>query len=167
MHSEGKLRAIGLSNYTIEDYEELKPHISVPPAVNQFEINPWLFRAKTIDYFKREGLVLQSYRTLRQGKEMANPAVAALAAKHGKTPAQVLGRWCVQQDIVFIPKSEKPARMLENAGVFDFELSADDMASLAALTPPENLQVFKGQYTQGIVRDTPLEKAPEREITLD
>ena len=71
---------------------------------------------------------------------MANPVVTSLATKHGKTPAQILGRWCVQQQIVFIPKSEKRHRMEENAAIFDFELSEEEMTTLGGLTTPEALE---------------------------
>ena len=85
----GKIRAIGISNYTREDYEELKAVARVHPVVNQIEVNPFLWRRKTYDYFMGEGVVLQSYRALRQGKEMGNPCVAEIAKKHGRTAAQV------------------------------------------------------------------------------
>ena len=107
MVGEKKLKSIGVSNYTIEDYEELKPHVTIKPVVNQVEINPFLFRKNTIQYFKAEGIVMHSYRTLRQGKEMSNEAITAISKKHSKTSAQILGRWCVQQEMVYIPKSEK------------------------------------------------------------
>eukprot|EP00036_Acanthoecidae_sp_10tr_P008468 CAMPEP_0182927770 /NCGR_PEP_ID=MMETSP0105_2-20130417/14138_1 /TAXON_ID=81532 ORGANISM="Acanthoeca-like sp., Strain 10tr" /NCGR_SAMPLE_ID=MMETSP0105_2 /ASSEMBLY_ACC=CAM_ASM_000205 /LENGTH=305 /DNA_ID=CAMNT_0025065739 /DNA_START=44 /DNA_END=957 /DNA_ORIENTATION=+ len=156
LHGEGKIRSIGLSNYSIEDYEELKPHIKVQPVTNQFEINPFLFRQKTINYFQKEGIVLHSYRTLRQGKEMDNPTLVKIAKEHGKTVAQVLGRWCVQQGIVYIPKSEKRERMIENAQVFDFELSQPEMEALAGMTDPKAYDTFKGHYEMGTIRDTPL-----------
>jgi diketogulonate reductase-like aldo/keto reductase len=164
----GKIRALGLSNYTIEDYEELKPHVTVPPAVNQFEINLLLFRAKTIAYFQREGLLLQSYRTLTQGKAFALPAVAELAAKHARTPAQILGRWCVQHGIVYLGKSENPARMVENAAVLDFTLDAADMARLDSLTTPDALAAHAALYRKCCVRDTALpESAARTEFTLE
>eukprot|EP00051_Salpingoeca_urceolata_P027633 m.482451 g.482451 ORF g.482451 m.482451 type:complete len:323 (+) comp22548_c0_seq1:2051-3019(+) len=170
LKAEGKLRNIGLSNYTIEDYEELKPHAKVPPAVNQIEINPFLYRKKTIEYFQGQGVVVQSYRTLRQAKELANPTIVAIATKHSRTPAQVLGRWCVQKNIVYIPKSEKKHRMEENADVFGFELDAEDFAKLDAMTVPENLETFKTLYEKCVVRDTPLADSREGvklNVTLD
>lgn len=156
LHSEGKIRSIGLSNYSIEDYEELKPHIKVPPVSNQFEINPFLFRKNTIAYFQKQGMVIHSYRTLKQGKEMENPTLLEIAKRHGKTVAQVLGRWCVQQNIVYIPKSENRGRMIENAKVFDFKLSEADMTALSEMTTPETIAEFKALYEKCTVRDTPL-----------
>lgn len=78
--------------------------------------------------------MLHSYRTLRQGKEMKNPKIAAIAEAHGRTPAQILGRWCVQLGIVYLPKSENKDRMVENMKVFDFELTGDEMATLSTMT---------------------------------
>ena len=101
LHAEGKIRHCGLSNYSIEDYEELMAtNPAVPPSVNQIEINPFLYRKKTIEYFRGKGVVLQSYRSLRDGKEFQNEALLKIASKHGITAAQVLGRWCVQKDFV-------------------------------------------------------------------
>jgi len=170
MVGEGKLKSIGLSNYTIEDYNELKPHITVKPTVNQVEINPFVFRKNTIQFFQSEGVVMHSYRTLRQGKEMGNEKITAIAKKHNKSSAQILGRWCVQQGIVYIPKSEKKERMVENASVFDFVLDEDDMKTLNGMTEPANLAEFKALYQKCVCRDTPIQESREgvrEEMTLD
>jgi diketogulonate reductase-like aldo/keto reductase len=166
--ASGELRALGLSNYTVEDYAELKPHVAVPPVVNQLEVNPLLYRARTIAFFAAEGIVTQSYRTLVQGKAFALPAVAAVAAKHARSPAQVLGRWCVQHGIVYLGKSERLERMVDNAGVADFALDAEDMAALDALTTPEARDAYAALYRKCVVRDTPLPAdAARAEFTLD
>lgn len=156
---EGKFKSIGLSNYTIEDYEELKPHLRVPPAVCQFEINPFLYRQHTIRYYQQQNVVLQSYRTLSQGKGLKDPVVTQLATKYHVTAAQILGRWCVQQDIVFLPKSENLERMKSNIDVFGFVLNAEDMELLGTLTTEENLANFKALYQKSVVRDTPLQES--------
>lgn len=124
------------------------------PAVNQIEINPFLYRRNTIDYFQSEGVVLQSYRSLRDGKAMDHPLLAKIGASHSKTPAQILGRWCIQHGFVYMPKSVKVERMKENAQVFDFELTSDEMAELDALTTPEALSAFEGLYRKCVNRDT-------------
>eukprot|EP00935_MAST-01C_sp_MAST-1C-sp1_P000499 g499.t1 len=170
LKEEGLIRSIGLSNYAIEDYEELKPHITHKPVVNQIEANPFLNRAKTHAYFKRQGVIIQSYRSLRNGAEMNHPTVLAVAEKHGRTAAQILGRWCVQNDIVYVPKSEKKHRMIENAMVFDFALDAEDMAALNTLTTDSNLETMKKQYIKCVTRDTPLAATGEgtrQQITLE
>jgi len=161
LRAQGLLRSIGVSNYTIEDYLELRTQTSVPPAVNQIEVNPFLYRRTTIDFFRKEGVVIQAYRPLRNGKGVEHPAVRAVAERVGRTPAQVLGRWVVQHGCVYLPKSEREERMRENAAVFDFELSPTDMASLDALTTPEALQEFRALYAKCVVRDTPLAAGPE------
>jgi diketogulonate reductase-like aldo/keto reductase len=161
LKEEGLIRSIGLSNYTIEDYEELKPHLKYKPVVNQVEANCFLYRAKTFDYFHSQGILIQSYRSLRNGAEMNHPTVLAVAQKHDRTAAQVLGRWCVQNDIIYVPKSEKKHRMIENAMVFDFHLDKDDMLSLNGLTTEENLQTMRGQYVKCVGRDTPIAASGE------
>ena len=119
MKSEGLIRSLGVSNYGIEDYEELMADngVTVQPSINQIEINPFLYRRKTIGFFESQGVKMQAYRALRDGKAFDHPTLTTIAEKHGKTTAQVLGRWCVQHGFIYIPKSMKRARMEENAQV--------------------------------------------------
>ena len=169
LHDEGVIRSLGLSNYAIEDYEELAAACNVQPQVNQIEVNPFLYRRETLAFFAAEGVAIQSYRTLRDGKAFADPLLVGLGAKHGKSPAQVLARWCTQKGVVAIAKSMKRERMRENAAIFDFELDAEDMAKLDALTTPESLQTFQELYRKCVVRDTPLAGTTEgvkMDITL-
>jgi len=161
MHKEGKIKSIGLSNYAVEDYEELSKECSIQPAINQIEVNPFLYRKKTIDFFQSKGIQIQAYRALRDGKAFDHPLVASLAAKYKRSPAQILGRWCVQKNVIYIPKSVKRERMFENACVFDFELGAEDIAELDALTTDENIQKFRELYEKCVIRDTPWAEAEE------
>jgi len=184
LKKEGKIRNIGVSNYAVEDYKDLLSAGVTGddrPAVNQIEINPFIYRKNTIDYFKSEGVVLQSYRSLRgkcrygtyraptsaflrisltfsssflDGKAMENPILKDLGAKYKKSAAQILGRWCVQHGFVYTPKSVKIERMVENAEVFDFELSEADMTTLDELTTPDALETFKALYQKCVNRDT-------------
>lgn len=161
---EGKIRSIGVSNYTIEDYEELMQHAIVPPAINQIEANPFLYRRKTIDYFQAQGVAIQAYRSLFAGqgkKALTEPVVTAIASEHSKSPAQVLGRWCVQKGLIYLPKSEKEERMIENAAVFDFELTKENMDALDSLTSKDSIDAFAALYKKCVVRDTPLEATGE------
>jgi len=151
----GIVRSLGVSNYAVEDLDELLASDCVTPAINQIEINPFLHRAKTIGYFESKGVKMQSYRSLRDGKAFDDPTVVAIAAKHGKSSAQVLGRWCVQHGYIYIPKSVKKPRMEENLAVFDFALDEDDMGKLDALTAPAALEKFKELYDKCVLRDTP------------
>jgi len=155
LQKEGKIRGIGISNYAFEDYQELKDNgIEIPPVVNQIEINPFLYRKKTIDAFTKDGVVLQSYRSLRDGKAMSHPALLKIANANNKTVAQILGRWCVQHGFVYMPKSVKKVRMVKNALVFDFELSKKEMDTLDALTSRQNIKTFVGLYQKCVNRDT-------------
>jgi len=155
LYAQGKFKAIGLSNYAVEDYQELKDsNISVPPVVNQIEINPFLYRRNTIDFFKKEGIVLQSYRSLRDGKAFNHPTLVKIGSKYKRTPAQILGRWCVQKGFVYVPKSAHIDRMIENAQVFDFCLQEEDMEELNKLTTPEALNTFLELYRKCVNRDT-------------
>ena len=158
LQAEGLVRSLGVSNYALEDYDELvaAPAVTVPPAVNQIEINPFLYRKRTIDFFASQGVKMQSYRTLRDGKAFTNPTIVGIATKHSKSAAQVLGRWCIQHGFIAIPKSVKAERMEENMAVFDFELDAEDMAALDGMTTPEAISTFVGLYRKCVIRDTPL-----------
>eukprot|EP00286_Rhodomonas_abbreviata_P022500 CAMPEP_0181301160 /NCGR_PEP_ID=MMETSP1101-20121128/7273_1 /TAXON_ID=46948 /ORGANISM="Rhodomonas abbreviata, Strain Caron Lab Isolate" /LENGTH=320 /DNA_ID=CAMNT_0023406441 /DNA_START=18 /DNA_END=980 /DNA_ORIENTATION=+ len=157
----GKVRAIGVSNYTVEDYTELEPHLKVVPVVNQIEVNPFLYRPKTLAFFASKGVVTQSYRALRQGKGMEDATVQAIAQTHNKTPSQVLGRFCVQRGIVLIAKTVRKERMLENLDVFSFQLAEEDMQQLDKLTTEDNLKEYKELYDKCVVRDTPLQATKE------
>lgn len=156
LQAAGKIKGIGVSNYAWEDYVELKEDAEITelPLVNQIEINPFLYRKNTISKFREEGVVLQSYRSLRDGKAFGDPTLLKIAEAKGKTVAQILGRWCVQHGFVYMPKSVKKERMVENARVFDFELTAAEMDELDALTAPEAYEAFQKLYQKCVNRDT-------------
>ena len=165
---EGYIRDIGVSNYTIEDLLTLlHSGIKDVPAVNQIEINPFLFRKVTLDFMQTHGIRPMSYRGLRNAIGVTDPLVLKIANAHNVSPAQVLGRWLVQQNICHIPKSSKLERMKSNADVFSFNLSDQDMMYLGNLTTRENLSVFKDHYLPRIVRDTPLDVPRDLDFTID
>lgn len=164
LQKEGLTKSIGVSNYTVEDLAELQNAGLPLPTVNQIEINPFLYRKTTIKHFQDLGIQLQAYRALCNfGKtaSLEDEVVASIAAKHGRSASQVLGRWCVQKGFQHIPKSEKRARMEENAKIFDFALDAEDLEKLENLTSEQNLEVFKSTYQKCVVRDTPLQGTME------
>jgi diketogulonate reductase-like aldo/keto reductase len=171
LQKAGKIKGVGVSNYAWEDYLELKDAgVTQLPLVNQIEINPFLYRKNTIQKFQDEGVVMQSYRSLRDGKAFDNPVLAQIASAKGKTPAQILGRWCVQKGFVYVPKSVKKGRMVENAEVFDFELTDDEMKDLDGLTTPEAIETFVGLYRKCVNRDTSKDGTMDgvkMEITID
>ena len=113
---------------------------------------------------------MHSYRTLRQGKEMGNEKITAIATKHSKSSAQILGRWCHQNGFVYMPKSVKKERMIENAQIFDFELSQEEMEELNALTTPAACETFRDLYRKCVNRDTSKDGTMDgvkMEITID
>jgi len=131
--ADGKARAIGVSNYTIRHLEELHSTAKVPPAVNQVEFHPFLFQRDLLDHCRRRGIRLEAYAPLVKAQRMEHPVLVRVARKHRKTPAQVLIRWCLEHEVVVIPKSVRPERIRENLGVFDFSLDAADLAELDGL----------------------------------
>lgn len=168
LREEGLVRDIGVSNYTIEDMEELlESGISVIPAVNQIEINPFLNRKRTIRYFRDHGIVPMSFRGLRNATAFDDRTLMSISCKLGVTPAQILGRWLIQNTICHIPKSSKKARMIENSDIFGFNIPPEDMATLDSLTSSEALTAFRQHYLARIVRDTPLSIPESKDFTLD
>lgn len=143
----GKTKALGVSNYSPSDYEELTKVASIPPQVNTFEVNPFLFRKSWIDYFQEKGVAVQAYKPLqRGGAVLGNDVVGAIATRLGKTAAQVCIRWAMQKGLVVLVKSTQPARMAENLAVLDFELTPDDIAGMDGLTTEEALKTAQGHY---------------------
>ena len=133
LRAEGKARAIGVSNYTVRHLEELLAAASEPPAVNQVEFHPFLFQCELLAFCERHGIRLEGYAPLVKGQRMEHPVVAGIAREHARTPAQVLVRWSLEHGVITIPKSVHPERILENADVFSFALSAADMRALDGL----------------------------------
>lgn len=107
--------------------------VTVKPSVNQIEYHPWNQQKTIMEYCKKEGVVVQAYSPLTQGKKLGDPAIAQVAKKHNKTAAQVVLRWVLQQGVIAIPKSENPGRIRENTAVYDFALDGEDLATIAKL----------------------------------
>ncbi|HVY61937.1 MAG TPA: aldo/keto reductase, partial [Planctomycetota bacterium] len=125
LRAEGRARAIGVSNYLRPHLEELLAHASAPPDVNQIEVTPFLQRRDARALCAAEGIVVEAYSPLTRGERLAHPVVVEVARRAGRTPAQVLLRWGVQGGLVVLPKSRHPARIAENARIFDFELDRE------------------------------------------
>jgi len=138
LKEQGLCKSVGVSNYTIRHLQELLDSSPVKPAVNQVEISPFLPQKELREFCAKHEIVVEAYSPLTQGKKLGHPAIVAAAQKAGKTPAQVMLRWCVQHDLVVLPKSATPERIIENAAIFDFELDADTMSVLDGLD--ENLR---------------------------
>ena len=130
---EGRARAIGVSNFMPRHVDELLARAEIVPAVNQVEVSPFLQQRDVREACARRGIVVEAYSPLTKGQRLSHPAVAEVARRLGRTPAQVLLRWGVQHGMVVLAKSVHPPRIAENAAIFDFELSAAAMAELDAL----------------------------------
>ena len=133
LQREGLVRAIGVSNYTVRHLEELRTHSDVVPAVDQVEFHPFVYNAELVDYCTAHGIRLEAWSPLTRARHLDHPTIAAIAAAHHRTAAQVLIRWGLEHGVVEIPKSTHRERIRENAQVFDFSLSAADVAALDAL----------------------------------
>jgi len=130
LYRDGLLRSIGVSNYSSAQMDELVAEADVPPAVNQIELNPFV-RQRDVERFCLErGIAIQAYQPLGRASRFDHPEIAALARKHGRTPAQVMLRWGLQHGVTVIPKSGDPERIRANAQLFDFSLDHEDMAAL-------------------------------------
>lgn len=133
LQQQGLVRSIGVSNFGIHHLEELKKHSTVTPSVNQIEVHPFLQEIKLVNYCKKEGIAIQAYSPLTRGKKLGHPTLTTIGDKHRKTPAQILLRWCIEKGYICIPKSSRLSRVEENASIFDFNLSQDDMNVLDGL----------------------------------
>lgn len=129
----GKARAIGVSNFLQRHLDELLAKASVVPAVDQVEFTPFLHQRELLAHCKELGIQLEAYSPLTRGRRLRDPALAAVAKRHGVSPAQVLIRWALQHDLVVIPKSVTRERIVQNADVFGFAMDETEMAALDAL----------------------------------
>ncbi len=133
LYEEKRVRTIGVSNYTVRHLTELLGESPVVPTVNQVEFNPFLHQRDLLAFCREKRIQLEAYAPLVQARRMRHPVLQRVARAHGKTPAQVLVRWCIEHGVVTIPKSVHRARIEENGQVFDFALAPDELAALDAL----------------------------------
>ena len=140
--ADGKVRAIGVSNFMVDHLSRLLDRATVVPAVNQIEVHPYFAQREVQDFGAEHGILTQAwspiggitfYRDGSHGSTLAAPLIGDIATTHGKTPAQVMLRWGLQHGRSVIPKSTKPNRIAENINVFDFELSADEITAIDGL----------------------------------
>ncbi|WP_406481453.1 aldo/keto reductase [Streptomyces platensis] len=134
IYADGRAKAIGVSNFLPEHLERLMGETSIVPAVNQIELHPQFPQAASRAFHARHDIVTEAWSPIGQGRGLLeHPTLVELAAKHGKSPAQVVLRWHVQLGNVAIPKSVTPSRIAENIDIFDFELDDADLTALAGL----------------------------------
>jgi len=132
-HERGYARSIGVSNYSVSELDELLSVAATRPVVNQVQFSPFKYRRKLLDACEEREIALEAYSPLGTGRHLSDQRVREIAERVGRSAAQVLLRWCVQRDLVVIPKSTHRDRIEENGRLFDFALSDEDMAALDAL----------------------------------
>jgi diketogulonate reductase-like aldo/keto reductase len=129
----GHARSIGVSNFSVAELDQLLEVANTPPVVNQAQFSAFEYRRALLDACEQRGLTLVGYSSLGTGRHLRDRTVGEIAERVGRTPAQVLLRWCLQRGVVVIPKSTHRERIEENGRLFDFSLSDEDMAALDAL----------------------------------
>ena len=139
IYKDGKCKAIGVSNYTIRHLKELLEIAEVTPVINQVEFSPYLYQKELLDFCRKNKIQLEAYSPLTRGQKFNDPKLVKIAEKYDKSPAQILIKWALQHNIAVIPKSKNKERIYENANVFDFNISKDDMNKLDSFN--ENLHI--------------------------
>jgi methylglyoxal/glyoxal reductase len=134
LYARRLVRAIGVSNYDQSNIDETMSAATIPPAVNQIRLNPFVYDRKLIQFCQSRGIVVEAYSPLTRARRLNHPLITRIAANHGRSPAQVLIRWALQHGAIVIPKSSRRERILENARVFDFELGHDEAEALDQLS---------------------------------
>ncbi|HWK79765.1 MAG TPA: aldo/keto reductase [Thermomicrobiales bacterium] len=137
--ARGSVRAIGVSNFLPEHLDRLLAETEIVPAVNQVELHPTFTNDAVVAATRAKGIAVEAYSPLGQGKDLSASAVTQLAEAYGKTPAQIVLRWHLQQGTIVIPKSVTPERIAENIDVFDFSLTDADIAAISALNTDERI----------------------------
>lgn len=133
LYREGRIRAIGVSNFLRHHLEDLLQSAEIVPMVNQMEFHPFLVQQELLDFCRAKGIQYEAWSPLMRGAVVQVPEIEALARKYEKTEAQIVLRWNLQKGVVTIPKSANKERIAANAGIFDFELAPEDMARIAGL----------------------------------
>lgn len=136
---EGRVRAIGVSNYMVHHLEELLGHAKVAPAANQIELHPWCQQRDVVSFCQQHEIAIVAYSPLTKGMKLGDRTLVALARALGRSPAQVLLRWSLQRGFVTIPKSAKRERIVENAALFDFALDEAQMVALDAVNTENHI----------------------------
>ncbi|WP_242264010.1 aldo/keto reductase [Bacillus cereus group sp. BfR-BA-01400] len=133
LYKEKRVRAIGVSNFQIHHLQDVMKDAEIKPMINQVEYHPRLTQKELQAFCKEQGIQMEAWSPLMQGQLLDNETLQEIAEKHGKTTAQVILRWDLQNGVITIPKSTKEHRIIENADVFNFELTKEDMEKIDAL----------------------------------
>lgn len=140
LYKEGKIRAIGLSNFHTDRVMDIIVNNEIVPAINQIETHPFYQRSEDHEFLKENGVQIESWASFAEGRNdlFTNEILSAIGKQHNKSVAQVVLRWLIQRDVVVIPKSVRKERMIENIDVFDFELSEKNMIAIQSLDSKES-----------------------------
>ncbi|HEX4690235.1 MAG TPA: aldo/keto reductase [Solirubrobacteraceae bacterium] len=130
---EGYARSIGVSNFSVADIDAVLEVADAPPVVDQVQFSPFEYRRDLLEACEQRGVAIEAYSPLGTGRHLDDEVVAGIAERLGRTPAQVLLRWCIEHELIVLPKSTHRERIVENAQIFDFTLSEEDVAALDAL----------------------------------
>ncbi len=133
LYRDGLVRAIGVCNFKPHHLEALMEHAEIPPSVDQIEYHPGLTQPETLKFCSEHGILVEAWSPLGSGKMLKKEILKQYAAKYGRSVAQLLLRWCVQNGVVPLPRSKTPERIEDNLRTFDFEISPEDIAALGAL----------------------------------
>jgi 2,5-diketo-D-gluconate reductase A len=136
LQKEGRVRSIGVSNFDADQLQRIIGETGVTPVLNQIELHPHFQQRALLEAHKALGVATESWSPLGQGKALADPVIGAIAARCGRTPAQIIIRWHLDMGLIVIPKSVTPKRIAENFDVFGFKLNAADLAAIAGLDSP-------------------------------
>jgi len=147
IYKSGKARAIGVSNFLIHHLQALMTPAATVPSVDQVEYHPQLQSPELHAFCRQQGIQLEAWAPLMKGGALSHPVIQDIAAKHSKTPAQVVIRWELQMEVVTIPKSVHKERIIENCNVFDFELDAEDMQRITGLDQGYRIGVHPDNFS--------------------
>ncbi|PAE18328.1 aldo/keto reductase [Bacillus sp. 7504-2] len=139
LYTEGRVRAIGVSNFHVHHLQHLMKNANIKPMVNQIEYHPHLTQGEVHAFCKNEGIQLEAWSPLKRGILLNEPVLIEIGKKYGKTPAQIILRWDLQTEVITIPKSSNLGRLVENADIFDFELTSEDLKQINALNKNERV----------------------------
>lgn len=149
LYKDGRVRAIGVSNFQIHHLQDLISDAEIKPMVNQVEYHPHLAQNDLLAFCQKEGIQLEAWSPLKQGQLLSDPTINEIAEKYQKSAAQIILRWDLQNNVVTIPKSIKEQRIVENANIFDFELTNEDMDKINGLNKDERVGPNPDDFENG------------------
>ena len=139
LYEDGKVRAIGVCNFQTYHLEDLLKDSKIKPVINQVEYHPHLTQEKVKAFCEKENIQLEAWAPLKRGGVFSEPVIVEMAKKYGKSPAQIVLRWDIENKVVTIPKTVKESRMIENADIFDFSLTEEEVSKINALNKDERV----------------------------